>query len=69
MRQTYRIGSHVRPFDPCWVQVREAVNQKALQFGFELMAIESSGRPVVHAENGAMALALRQKNNALIDLV
>jgi len=45
MTQELRIGSQIGPYDPFWVQVREAVNQKAQQLGLELIPIEIAGRP------------------------
>jgi signal transduction histidine kinase/ABC-type sugar transport system substrate-binding protein/AraC-like DNA-binding protein len=45
MSQVFRIGSQIGPYDPFWVQVREAVNQKAQQLGLELIPIEIAGRP------------------------
>lgn len=45
MPQAFRIGSQIGPYDPFWVQVREAVNQKAQQLGLDLIPIEIAGRP------------------------
>ena len=45
MTQALRIGSQIGPYDPYWVQVREAVNQRAQQLGLELIPIEIAGRP------------------------
>ena len=45
MTQPLRIGSQIGPYDPFWVQVREAVNQRAQQLGLELIPIEIAGRP------------------------
>src|SRR5579859_5828543 len=40
-----RIGSQIGPADPFWVQVREAIQQKALQLGVDLIPIEITDRP------------------------
>lgn len=45
MRQTFRIGSQIGPYDPFWVQVREAVNQRIQLLGLELIVLEITQRP------------------------
>ncbi len=45
MRQTFRIGSQIGPYDPFWVQVREAVSQRVQQLGLELIPLEITQRP------------------------
>jgi signal transduction histidine kinase/ABC-type sugar transport system substrate-binding protein/AraC-like DNA-binding protein len=45
MARAFRIGSQIGPYDPFWVQVREAVLQKAQQLGLQLVPIEIAGRP------------------------
>lgn len=45
MPQPFRLGSQIEPYDPFWVQIREAVNQRAQQLGLYLIPIEIAGRP------------------------
>jgi signal transduction histidine kinase/ABC-type sugar transport system substrate-binding protein/AraC-like DNA-binding protein len=45
MHQTFRIGSQIGPYDPFWVQLREAVSQRAQQLGLELIPLEIAQRP------------------------
>jgi signal transduction histidine kinase/ABC-type sugar transport system substrate-binding protein/AraC-like DNA-binding protein len=69
MSQVFRIGSQIGPYDPFWVQVREAVNQKAQQLGLELIPIEIAGRPdALPAEEqiGVVEELLAQELDALI---
>jgi signal transduction histidine kinase/ABC-type sugar transport system substrate-binding protein/AraC-like DNA-binding protein/ActR/RegA family two-component response regulator len=69
MSQVFRIGSQIGPYDPFWVQVREAVNQKVQQLGLELIPIEIDGRPdALPAEEqiGVVEELLAQELDALI---
>jgi signal transduction histidine kinase/AraC-like DNA-binding protein/ABC-type sugar transport system substrate-binding protein len=69
MPQTFRIGSQIGPYDPFWVQVREAVNQRAQQLCLELVPIEIAGRPdALPAEEqiGVVEEFLAQELDALI---
>ncbi|MBN1119770.1 MAG: substrate-binding domain-containing protein [Anaerolineae bacterium] len=45
MKQTCRIGSQIGSYDPFWVQIREAVDQKAQEMGLKLIPIEIAERP------------------------
>ena len=45
--RTLRIGTQIGPFDPFWVQVREAVYQKAQQLGINLVSIELPEYPAI----------------------
>ena len=47
MLRTLRIGTQIGPFDPFWVQVREAVYQKAQQLGIDLVSIELPEYPAI----------------------
>jgi signal transduction histidine kinase/ABC-type sugar transport system substrate-binding protein/AraC-like DNA-binding protein len=69
MSQAFRIGSQIGPYDPFWVQVREAVNQKARQLNIELIPIEIAGRPdslTVEEQQGVVEELLAQELDALI---
>ncbi|RPJ19450.1 MAG: GAF domain-containing protein, partial [Chloroflexi bacterium] len=69
MTQTFRIGSQIGPYDPFWVQVREAVNLKAQQLGLELIPIEIAGRAdtlSVEEQVDVVEELLAQQLNALI---
>lgn len=46
MYHTLRIGSLIGSYDPFWVQVREAVYQKAQQFNVNLIPIEITNEPI-----------------------
>lgn len=52
MRQTHilRIGSHIQPGDPFWVQVGEAVEQRAHQLGVVLVPIDIDDLPYTAAQ-------------------
>lgn len=56
MNHTLRIGSQIGLYDPFWVQVREAVYQKAKQFNVILVPIEIAEQPATLAleEQGAL---------------
>ena len=41
MSHTLRIGAQIWPDDPFWVQVREAIRQRALRLGVELVSIDA----------------------------
>src|SRR5688572_25712700 len=45
MPDTFRIGSQIGSYDPFWVQVREAVYQKAQQLNLDLIPIEITDEP------------------------
>lgn len=56
MNHTLRIGSQIGLYDPFWVQVREAVYQKAKQFNVILVPIEIAEQPatLTSEEQGAL---------------
>ncbi|MFN8472319.1 MAG: substrate-binding domain-containing protein [Anaerolineae bacterium] len=56
MSHQVRIGSQVGPGDPFWVQVREAVNEKAQQLGVDLLLIEFTAHPFALPEEEQEAL-------------
>ena len=69
MSHSYRIGSQIGPYDPFWVQVREAVSQKAQQLDLELIPIEIAGRPETlspEEQIGIVEELLAQELDALI---
>jgi signal transduction histidine kinase/ABC-type sugar transport system substrate-binding protein/AraC-like DNA-binding protein len=69
MPQTFRIGSQIGPYDPFWVQVREAVNQRAQQLGLDLIPLEIAGRPdalPLEEQIGVVEELLAQELDALI---
>src|ERR671919_1075625 len=69
MPQAFRIGSQIGPYDPFWVQVREAVNQRAQQLDLQLIPIEIAGRPdtlSVEEQIGVIEELLAQQLDALI---
>src|SRR5690349_21834690 len=45
MSRILRIGSQIGAYDPFWVQVREAVHQKAQQLNVNLIPIEITDHP------------------------
>jgi signal transduction histidine kinase/AraC-like DNA-binding protein/ABC-type sugar transport system substrate-binding protein len=61
MKRTLRIGAQIGPYDPFWVQVREAVYHKAQQFGVELIPIEIA--------RNADTFSLREQANLLEELL
>jgi len=69
MNPAFRIGSQIGPYDPFWVQIREAVNQRAQQLGLYLIPIEIAGRPdtlSVDEQIGVVEELLAQQLDALI---
>ena len=69
MPQPFRIGLQIGPYDPFWVQVREAVNQRAQQLGLYLIPIEIAGRPDALQEEEQISVVeelLAQQLDALI---
>jgi len=69
MAHTFRIGSQIGPADPFWVQVREAVYQKAQQLAINLIPIEIADRPETLSREEQASLVeelLAQELDALI---
>jgi len=69
MAHTLRIGSQIGPADPFWVQVREAVYQKAQQLAINLIPIEIADRPEILSREEQASLVeelLAQELDALI---
>src|SRR6185436_17094093 len=69
MAHTFRIGSQIGPADPFWVQVREAVYQKAQQLAINLIPIEIADRPETLSPEEQASLVeelLAQELDALI---
>jgi signal transduction histidine kinase/AraC-like DNA-binding protein/ABC-type sugar transport system substrate-binding protein/DNA-binding response OmpR family regulator len=69
MTHTLRIGSQIGPADPFWVQVREAVYQKAQQLAINLIPIEMADRPELLSREEQASLVeelLAQELDALI---
>ncbi len=69
MKRSKRIGAQIGPYDPFWVQVQEAVQHKAQQFGVELIPIEMAGNPDTFSsreQTNLLEELLAQKLDALI---
>lgn len=69
--RTLRIGTQIGPFDPFWVQVREAVYQNAQRFGVEMVSIELPEYPAILAREEQASLLeefLTQELDVLIAL-
>lgn len=69
MPQEIRIGVQIVPYDPFWVQVREAVYKKIQQLGLVLIPIEFSKHPgdfTTEEQIGVFEELMSQKLDAII---
>src|SRR5688572_381391 len=69
MSHIVRIGSQIGAYDPFWVQVREAVYQKAEQLNVDLIPIEITEHPTTlspEEQTGLMDELLAEDLGALI---